>query len=355
MHHTASLIEPASHGTVGLFPGTVADGRGRSVTNTLDGLHREVVDSARSLAPLPSGFSPLDDVLSGGFRAGDFVLIGGKPGKGKTVAALQWARNLARTGCRSLFVSFEHDARSLLLRLLTLELAEAAAELHCTDQLRLEMLRDRLRLIGSANVRIGDVVRSDPLLERAEERIRVYGEQLVLIEGSRTNCEMPALDTMVAAQPDQRCALFVDYLQKMPTSVQATSDAERVIEAAEALKELALRRAMPVVAVVAADQTGLAVRRTRLQHLRGAFALAYEADIAVMLNDKLSVVSRAHLTYDTTRIQEFRSRVVFSVEKNRAGLPDVDLEFRKDFANYRFDPVGSWVAERLTDETSQED
>lgn len=355
MHHTTSLIEPASHAIAGAAPASLDHRRGSSATNTLDGLHREAVETMRSLAPLPSGFFPLDDVLSGGFRAGDFVLIGGKPGKGKTVAALQWARNLARNGCRSLFVSFEHDARSLLLRLLTLELAEAAAEFHCTDNLRLEMLRDRLRLIGSANVLIGDVVRSDPLLGRAEERIRVYGEHLLLIEGSRTGCEIPALDAMVAARPDQPCALFVDYLQKMPTSVHATSDAERAIESAEALKELALRRAIPVVAVVAADQTGLAVRRTRLQHLRGAFSLAYEADIAVMLNDKLSVVSRSHLAYDSTRIQEFRNRVVFSVEKNRAGLPDVDLEFRKDFANYRFDPVGSWVAERLTDETSQDD
>ena len=47
--------------------------------------------------------------------------------------------------------------------------------------------------------------------------------------------------------------------------------------------------------------------------------------------------------------------MVFSVEKNRNGPSDVELEFRKDFANFRFDPAGRWVAERLWHEGSIED
>jgi hypothetical protein len=41
--------------------------------------------------------------------------------------------------------------------------------------------------------------------------------------------------------------------------------------------------------------------------------------------------------------------VVFSVEKNREGAPDMNLEFRKDLASYRFDPDGGFVAESLVD------
>ena len=40
---------------------------------------------------------------------------------------------------------------------------------------------------------------------------------------------------------------------------------------------------------------------------------------------------------------------MLSVEKNREGTPDMDLEFRKDLANYRFDPEGGFVAESLVD------
>ena len=345
-HHIATVLD---------HPGAADGQRGNSATNALDGLHRNQAAGLRNRPPLRCGFSPLDEVLTGGFRGGDFVLVGGKPGKGKTVAALQWARNMAKGGCRALFVSFEHDASSLLLRLLTLELAEAAAEEGCTDQLRLETLRGRLQVLVSTSEPIAGVLGSDPLLHKAEERVRAYGEQLMLIESSRAGCDVHTLDRLVGSQPDQSCVLFVDYLQKLPSSSQAATDAERVTEAAEALKELALRRSIPVIAVVAADQAGLSARRTRLHHLRGSSALAYEADIVVMLNDKLSIVSSSHLAYDTTRIHQFRGRVVFSVEKNRAGLPDVDLEFRKDFANYRFEPAGAWVSERLWDEGSADD
>ena len=52
---------------------------------------------ARS-AQFATGFQPLDDVLSGGIRAQDLVLLGGRPGVGKTVASLQWARWMAMQG-----------------------------------------------------------------------------------------------------------------------------------------------------------------------------------------------------------------------------------------------------------------
>ena len=42
-----------------------------------------------------TGFGPLDDVLRGGMRAQDLVLVGGRPGIGKTVITLQWARWMA--------------------------------------------------------------------------------------------------------------------------------------------------------------------------------------------------------------------------------------------------------------------
>jgi hypothetical protein len=41
---------------------------------------------------------------------------------------------------------------------------------------------------------------------------------------------------------------------------------------------------------------------------------------------------------------------VFGIEKNRDGPGLVDLEFRKDFANFRFDSHGSFVAEQLVDD-----
>ena len=46
------------------------------------------------------------------------MLLGGKPGVGKTIAALQWARSMAQRGVVAVYLCFEHDEVTLLTRLL---------------------------------------------------------------------------------------------------------------------------------------------------------------------------------------------------------------------------------------------
>jgi len=91
-------------------------------------------------------------------------------------------------------------------------------------------------------------------------------------------------------------------------------------------------------------------RRLRLQHLRGSTALAHEADVVLTMNEKWSSVSKTHLAYDAARARTYRQWIVLSIEKNRDGPAMVDLEFKKDFANYRFEPQGRFVAEQLVDD-----
>ena len=67
---------------------------------------------ARSVQ-FPTGFQPLDDVLNGGFRAQDLVLLGGRPGIGKTVAALQWARWMAMQGHTAIFTTVYKDSHNV--------------------------------------------------------------------------------------------------------------------------------------------------------------------------------------------------------------------------------------------------
>src|SRR5690349_5998770 len=80
--------------------------------------------AAQELIPFPTMFSPLDQVLAGGLRPGDMMLVGGTPGVGKTVCTLQWARNLALQGVPVVYVCYEHEESALLARLLALELGE---------------------------------------------------------------------------------------------------------------------------------------------------------------------------------------------------------------------------------------
>ena len=99
---------------------------------------------------------------------------------------------------------------------------------------------------------------------------------------------------------------------------------ERWTAAVEDLKDLALTEHCLVVAISALDRESLSARRVGLDGFRGAQAVAHEADVAIAMNEKLKVVSRAHLAYSTTLYDSFSRAVVFSIEKNRRGMAPLE-------------------------------
>jgi replicative DNA helicase len=299
----------------------------------------------RRLGPSPTGFEPLDAVLGGGIHAQDLVLVGGRPGIGKTIATLQWARNVARSGAIALFACYEHSEAALLARLLSLELAELARP---EDLPELDKLRVLVHEITDGQREPADLDDACLLGAAAHEVFMSYAERLLFVP-VRARTGVAELARGVPPS-EERAVLFVDYLQKVAVAGTPVSESERVLQVAGALKELALEHGIGVVACAAADRDGLVARRMRLHNLRGSTALAHDADVAVVLNEKASAVSKTHLAFDATRARASRQWVVMSVEKNRAGPAGIDVEFRKDFPNYRFHPEGQFVAEQLVDD-----
>lgn len=311
-----------------------------SVAELLAGHHADAGDPTAH-QPHPLGFDPLDKVLGGGLRPGDLALLGGPPGVGKTVVALQWARYLAAIGHTAVVVCYEHDQEILLQRLLVQTAAELAGP-------------EEASALSAARAAALDVAHGGPppaaaagLLDRARDHLAQLGERLWLVRGSAAHTDLAALDATLegAASP----VLFVDYLQKVAVRPEPASEHERLVHIVGGLKETALTRHTPVVAVAACDQAALEGRRARLHHLRGSTSLAYEADVALMLNPKTAAVSEVHLAYDPVRAQSFTDMAVLSVEKNRSGPAMVDCEFRTELASFRLDPVGGFVAERMAD------
>ena len=70
----------------------------------------------------------------------------------------------------------------------------------------------------------------------------------------------------------------------------------------------------------------------------------------LILNDKYDVVARHHLVYDLGNAERYKAWVVMTIEKNRHGVDGVELEFRKAFAEGRFDASGQYVVEQLIEE-----
>jgi replicative DNA helicase len=314
-------------------------GSARSINTIMNG---GVADAAPHNV-ISTGFEPLDSALDGGFRTGDLILVGGLPGIGKTVATLQWARQIAGGGLPVVYACYEHDEASLFSRLLLSEVGDLAQA--SGDSTSSETRRAAITA-GTDPREFSEIVRGSLVLRAARARMQSYGDDLLLCSASPTDLDIAALDNMLTERAGNTAVLVVDHLQKVSS---ANGAQQTVDEIAVELKSLAMRHGIAVVGVVGASAGALGLRRLRLQHLQDAEGLGYEADLVIMLNDKITAVSNRHTAFDTVRADTFRGMVVMSIEKNRNGPSGIDLEFRKDFSHYRFNPIGSVLEEQLID------
>jgi replicative DNA helicase len=302
--------------------------------------------------PVPlwtTGFDLLDEALGGGMRRGDLVLLAGAQGLGKTTFALQMARGAARAGRHVVYFCFEHDPASLLQRLLTMEAGEVAGP----DSPGVEGIRSVVEGRSGDHGSLADRLRSRLGGDEGLSALAGYADRLHLHRSTGTTTSLSVITDVVEDLWNRTGApplVFIDYLQKIKVP-GVPSEADRVTEVVERLKDLALQAEVPVVAIAASDKEGLDVgHRMRARDLRGSTALAYEADVLLVLSEKYDIVARQHLVYDLNRAEGFRDWVILTIEKNRNGRGGLDLEFRKLFGESRFDPEGQVVSERLIDE-----
>jgi replicative DNA helicase len=304
--------------------------------------------------PVPLGFTPLDKTIGTGLRPGELLLIGGAQGTGKTTMALQMARNVASGGqANVLYICFEHEEHYLLNRMIAMESALAHLP-HKTGAIKIQDVRKEILGTWMAEGTAGSQLASNPRLRPSLDRIARYGQNLFLMRGSATASTVDNIRKLVQQHArlsgERRLFVVVDYLQKVPMIPEPNTEAEKVTSVVQGLKDIALSEGVPMIAIVAADKEGLKASRLRNFHLRGSSAINYEADIILILNEKYHIVAKVNIEFNPYQAQRFRDWVVISVEKNRGGQDNVDLEFEKHFEFSCFDPSGRTVQEKLIEE-----
>jgi replicative DNA helicase len=328
----------------------------RSALEVLTSLNERIAEGrVDEFQPIATGFVPLDKTIGGGMRPGELLLIGGAQGAGKTTMALQMARNIAAAGQAAvLYVCFEHEEEYLIQRLIAMESALAHLP-QKSGAVKIQEVKKEVLASFTAAAEAGQRPKlgANPRLRPSLERIARYGSNLHLMRGTATASTVENLRQLVAehrGEDGQRLVLVVDYLQKVPVIPEPSDEAEKVTRIVSGLKDIALAMEVPVIAIVAADREGLKAKRLRNHHLRGSSAINYESDIILILNDKYHIVAKVNIEFNPYQAQRYRDWVVVTVEKNRGGQDNVDLEYEKLFEYSCFDPTGRITAEKLIEE-----
>lgn len=344
--------------------------RGANIPRTLSQVLNEANEAVMrgdlsNYIPIPTGFDPLDAAIGGGLQRGELVLLGGAQGIGKTITALQMARNIARSSqMYALYLSYEHTEAHLMNRLLCLESVNPP-EMNVQSGLRMKDLQDIIvskharQYLGArdnpgASGSLRSILRENDRTSAALARITDYADRLILLKASTAVTTLDNIREMTAKLVEAtkgNLVVFVDYLQKVaiyPERAQDENDKVTII--VEGLKDIAMSLDVPVFAIVAAGREGLQSKRLHLFHLRGSSALDYECDIAMIMNNKYQVLSKDHVAFNPYQARQYREWVVFTIEKNRAGRAMIDVEFHLHAPYFAFDPHGQMVQQQLIDD-----
>jgi replicative DNA helicase len=253
-------------------------------SRTVIELANDTKDRLRDLAagipapqPLPSPFRDLDDLLVGGIKPGQLIILAARPGGGKTALGLVWANIIAARllGQRALFVSAEMSRAELFGRLLSsmgVVPGDQANRLgYLSSEAAAQILRegnwDRFgRDRAAANLVINDALR----------------------DVGQIRAEIERLSSGPGAEPI--AAVFVDYLQLLdePTAPSGPgaanmTTAERVGRISVGLKRLARDYNLPVVALAQLNREGSKTGRFSLHHLRDSGQIEQDADVVLFI------------------------------------------------------------------------
>lgn len=253
----------------------------------------EAGDTTRTLS---TGIADLDRLLGGGLRPGQLVVIGARPGVGKSVLITDLARAATTRGARVLLHSLEMPREEVWAR-------------HAAATCRVPL--DRLM---SATPTDDDWLRvGRGLAGTADDRLHVDDRPAVTVG------DVAATGRTVG--PDLLC---VDYLQLLRVAKPSGSRQEDVAGLSRGLKLLArdLRCPVVVAAQLNRGQTNRADTRPRMSDLRESGAIEADADVVLLLDR-----DDDDDTHGTTGRLD--------VAKNRSGARGVvELAFHGAFASF---------------------
>ena len=253
----------------------IRSGRGQT---GLTQMHDVVVDTLISLqqlsgpnrskyAGIPTGFTGLDELLSGGLGRSDLIILAARPGMGKTSFALNIATNVAKR-------------QKIPVAIFSLEMGK--------DQIVSRILSSEAG-IGSQAFRTGALTSSDwqDLVHVTEllHDVPIFMDDTSNITIPEIKAKIRQINRDTSRAPIG--LIVIDYLQLMSTGKRTENRVQEISEITRNLKIMAKELNVPVIALSqlsrATEKSGRADHQPQLSDLRDSGSIEQDADIVLML------------------------------------------------------------------------
>lgn len=224
--------------------------------STIVGDYEDQYFREKKEAKLYTGFSKLDDI-TGGLEGGDVIVIGARPGVGKSAFTSQIILEMAKAGKRIGFYNLEMSEKQVYERLLSNQ-----------SGIRLNRIRRAIQFLGDEKERFDKANRT------------LEGMDILVSSGTksvseiRNECRHQELDCII-----------IDYLQLVRADTRYQSRASEVGAISKAIKALAMELNVPIIALSQLNRTS-EMRETKeptMGELREAGDIEQDASIIILL------------------------------------------------------------------------
>jgi replicative DNA helicase len=256
------------------------------------------------------------DKWTGGFHGGDYILLGGRPGMGKTALALSIARNVARQGNGVLFLSLEMPREQLGLRLASMQGYSSTTQVAYSSARR-GMFDDRQwERFEKANADVATL----PILIDDKPGMTIAGIKMDIRR---------ALETF-QRQGKELKMVVVDYLGLVTMGDRYKGNrVNEIAEASKAMKQMALEFNLPFL-VLSQLSRGVESREDKkpsLADLRDSGALEQDADMVLFAyREYYYRKDDREIDPDTLARLETKGEIIIAKQRN-GPTKDVELFF----------------------------
>lgn len=263
-----------------------------------------------ALIGLSSGFPQVDEII-GGWRREYMVILGARPGMGKTAMALTMLHHLAvQDNVPVGFFSIEMSGEDIMRRLLSID----------------------SRVSGTRIMR-GTLSDNDmALLYESQQRLDA-APIYIHSEGNLAVSKLERESRAMVRQYGVRC-IFIDYIQLMEDPSGNTRNQNReneVSRISRRVKALAKELQIPIIVLAQVNRNGtmgMEVRPPALSDLRESGALEQDADVVCFIHrPEYYLLQRRH-TNEEVALSAHPGETKFIIAKNRNGATDHEVVLR---------------------------